>query len=67
MRIGYHLVLVWGSIDLFFLWVVEIGLILDAGRSLAFSTSIEIDLVFVWVVEINLISVWGMELDLISL
>ena len=51
------MVLVWGSIDLFFLWVVEIGLILDAGRSLAFSTSIEIDLAFVWVVEINLISV----------
>ena len=36
---------------------------LDAGRkSLGFSVSIEIDLVFVWV-DIELISVWGIELD----
>ena len=34
-------------------------------KSLGFSVSIEIDLVFVSVVEIDLISVWGMELDLI--
>ena len=39
---------------------------LDAGRkSLGFSVSIEIDLVFVWVVDTDLISVWGVELDLI--
>ena len=42
-------------------------LVLDAGRkSLAFSVSIEIDLVFVWVADIDLISVWRMELDLMS-
>ena len=39
----------------------------DAGRkSLGFSVSIEIDLVFVWVVDIDLISVRGITLDLIS-
>ena len=39
----------------------------DAGRkSLGFSVSIEIDLVFVWVVDVDLVSVWGIELDLIS-
>ena len=40
---------------------------LDAGRkSLGFSVSIEIDLVFVGVVDIDLVSVWGIELCLIS-
>ena len=40
---------------------------LDAGRkSLGFSVSIEIDLVFVWVVDIDLISVCGIDFDLIS-
>ena len=40
---------------------------LDAGRkSLGFSVSIEVDLVFVWVVDIDLISVGGIELDVIS-
>ena len=47
--------------------VVELTRLLDAGRkSLGFSVSIEIDLVFVWVVDNELISVWGIELTLIS-
>ena len=35
-------------------------------KSLGFSVSIELDLVFAWVVEIYLISLWGIELDLRS-
>ena len=35
-------------------------------KSLGFSVSIELDVVFVWVVEIELSSLWGTELDLIS-
>ena len=47
--------------------VVEINSVLDAGvKSLGFSVSAEIDLVFVWVVGIDLVSVRGVELDLIS-
>ena len=50
----------------FFVWVVEIGSFLYACRkSLGFSVSNEIDLVFVWV-EIELISLWGIEIGLIS-
>ena len=37
-----------------------------ARKSLGFSVSIEIDLVFVGLVDIDLISVWGIELDIIS-
>ena len=41
--------------------------VFNAGhKSLGFSVSFEIDLVFVWVVDIDFISVWGIELDLIS-
>ena len=48
-------------------WVVEIDLVLNAGRkSLVFSVSMRIDLHFVWVVQIDLISVFGIELDLIA-
>ena len=39
---------------------------LDAGKSLGFSMSIDVNLVYVWVVDIDLISVWGTELDLHS-
>ena len=47
--------------------VVETDSVFGCGRkSIGFSDSIEIDLVFVWVVNIDLISVWGIELDLIS-
>ena len=47
--------------------VIEIDSVLDtAHKSLGFSVSIEIDLVFVWVVDIDLISVWEIELGLIS-
>ena len=52
-----------------FLWVVvvETDSVLDTGRkSLGFSVSIAIDLVFVWVVVIDLLSVRGIELDLIA-
>ena len=60
------LFLVCHSIDLVFVSVVEIKVVFYAGRnSLGFSVSIEIDL-FVWVVEADLISVWGVELDLMS-
>ena len=39
---------------------------LYAGRkSLVFSVSTKVDLVFVWVVQIELTSVWGIEFDLI--
>ena len=55
----------WGSIGL--VWVVEMGLVLYAGRKpLGFCASIELDFLFVWVVEINLISTWGIEIYLIS-
>ena len=44
----------------------RLTLFLCAGRKLlVFSVSMEIDLVFV-MVEIDLISMWGIELDLIS-
>ena len=67
MRAKNYLFLVWGSISLVFVRVVEISLVLNAGRkSLGFSVSIELDFVFVWVVEIDLISLWGIQLDLIS-
>ena len=67
MRAKNYLFLVWGSISLVFVRVVEISLVLYAGRkSLGFSVSIEPDFVFVWVVEIDLISLWGIQLDLIS-
>ena len=67
MRAKNDLFLVWGSINLIFVRVVEISLVLNAGRkSLGFSASIELDFVFVWVVEIDLISLWGIQLDLIS-
>ena len=60
------LFLVCHSIDLVFVSVVEIKVVFYAGRnSLGFRESIEIDL-FVWVVEADLISVWGVELDLMS-
>ena len=50
------------SIDLVFVWVVDIGLVcMRARKSLGFSVCIEIDLVFVWVVENGLISVWGID------
>ena len=67
MRAKNDLFLVWGSINLIFVRVVEISLVLNAGRkSLGFSVSIELDFVFVWVVEIDLISLWGIQLYLIS-
>ena len=67
MRAKNYLFLVWGSISLVFVRVVEISLVLYAGRkSLGFSVSIEPDFVFVWVVEIGLISMSGIEVDVIS-
>ena len=48
-------------------WWPKLTRFLDAGRkTLGFSGSTEIDLVFVWVIENDLISAWGIELDLIS-
>ena len=59
--------MLWSINLVFVLVVVELTRLLDAGRkSLGFSVSIEIDLVFVWVVDNELISVWGIELNLIS-
>ena len=42
-------------------WFVDAG-----GKSLGYSVSIKIDLVFAWVIEIDLILMWEIELDLIS-
>ena len=51
---------------MFFVRGSKLTLFLCAGRKLlVFSVSMEIDLVFV-MVEIDLISMWGIELDLIS-
>ena len=48
VRVEIELFSVWWSMDLVFVWVVEIDLILDASRkSLDFSVRIEIDLVLV--------------------
>ena len=45
-------------------WWSKFESVLDAdSKSLGFSVSIEIDLVFIWVVDIDLISVWGIEHD----
>ena len=47
--------------------MVKLTWLLDAGsKSLGYSVSIEIDLVFVWVLKIESISVWAIELDLVS-
>ena len=57
------LLLLWRSIGLVFVWVVEIELAFVWGRkSLSFSVSF----VLVWVIEIDLVSIWGIERDLIS-
>ena len=49
-----------GSIDLIFVWMVEIDLVFYMGRkSLGFIVMIEIDLVFVWVVKIDLFQCGG--------
>ena len=57
VRAENDLFLVWGSIDLVSVGVVEITLVSYAGRkSRGFSLSTEIDLIFVWVVEIAFIS-----------
>ena len=48
VRVEIELFSVWWSMDLVFVWLVEIDLILDASRkSLDFSVRIEIDLVLV--------------------
>ena len=48
VRVEIELFSVWWSMDLVFVWLVEIDLILDASReSLGFSVRIEIDLVLV--------------------
>ena len=48
-------------------WWWGLSWFLDAGRkSLGFSVSIGMDLVFVWVADVDLISACGIELDLIS-
>ena len=56
VRAEINLYLVWGPIDLFFVWVVEIALVFVWGRKSLGCSVIEIDLVFVWVFEIDLIS-----------
>ena len=62
MRTDINLFLV-SSIDLVFVPVIELDLVLYAGRkSLGFSVSIKTDLVFVWMVEVDLISAQGSEL-----
>ena len=48
-------------------WWSKLTRFLDAGRkSLGFSVSIEVHMVFVWVEGVDLISVWGIEHDLNS-
>ena len=67
MRAENHLFLLWGSIDLLFVWVVETGVVFVCGPKITgFSVSIEIVLVFVKVGEIDWISVGKIELNLIS-
>ena len=69
VRAEIHLFWLWWSIDLVLCgwWWSNFTRFWDAGRkSLGFSVSIEIDLVFVGLVDIDLISVWGIELDIIS-
>ena len=59
VRVEIELFSVWWSMDLVFVWLVEIDLILDASRkSLDFSASIEIHSAFMRVVKIDLVSVW---------
>ena len=66
MRAEKDLLLVWGSIDLVFVRVVEIDLVFVCWpKTLGFNMSIELDFLFVWVVETDLISLWGIELVLI--
>ena len=62
MRAEIDSFLVWWSIDLVFVWVVEINLVFRCGPQIAwFNVSIEIDLDFVRVVEIDFISVRGVD------
>ena len=61
------LFLVWGSIDLAFVRVVEIDLVFVRWPKITwFECEHRTDFVFVWVVEIDLVSLWGIGLDLIS-
>ena len=66
VRAENYLFLVWGSIDVIFVRVVEIDLVFVCWPKITwlqgFSVSIELDFVFVWVVEIDLISVGGSNL-----
>ena len=57
MRAETNLLLCGDPLTSFYCGLSKLGWFLDAGRkSLGFSVSIEIDLVFVWVVKIDLIS-----------
>ena len=59
MRAENDFFLMWISIDLGFVWGVEIDMVLYASqKSLGLSVSIGLDFVFVWVGEIDLISTW---------
>ena len=64
MRAEIASFLVWGLIELGFVWVVAIDS--AGGKSLGFRVSIEINLFHVWVVAFDVISVWWIELDFIS-
>ena len=64
MRAENDLILMWNSIKLVRLWVVEI--FVCGPKSLSSSFIIELDSVFVWAVEIDLSSMWRIELDMTS-
>ena len=57
--------LVWGSIDLFFVPMVEIDLVFVLRPRLLFVRGSN-GLIFVWVVKIELVLVWGIGIRLIS-
>ena len=65
VRLKNCMFLVWGSIDLFFVPMVEIDLGFVLRPRLLFVRGSN-GLIFVWVVKIGLVLVWGIGIRLIS-
>ena len=67
MRDENRLFFMWGSINFVFMRMVEINLVFVCwSKSIDLSVNMQLDFFFVCVVEINLISLWGVEIDSIS-
>ena len=67
MRDENRLFFMWGSINFVFMRMVEINLVFVCwSKSIDLSVNMQLDFLFVCVVEINLISLWGVEIDSIS-